>query len=149
VRPRGAHAACDPWRRHQGVSREAPRGEPFDTRDYAGIVEYEPTELVITARAGTPLARSSRRWRRPGRCSPSSRRDSAGATLGGAIATGLSGRVARMRVPRATSCWCAHRRRAGDDLTFGGRVMKNVAGFDVARLMTGAMGTLGVITRCR
>ena len=127
---------------------EAPRGEPFDTRDYAGIVEYEPTELVITARAGTPLDEIDATMAAAGQMLAfEPPRFGPGATLGGAIATGLSG-------PRRPYAGAARDfvlgvrvvDGRGDDLTFGGRVMKNVAGFDVARLMTGAMGTLGVIT---
>jgi glycolate oxidase FAD binding subunit len=131
----------------KGFLGEVPRGEPFDTRDYAGIVEYEPTELVITARAGTPLAEIEGAMAGAGQMLAfEPPRFGDGATLGGAIATGLSG-------PRRPYAGAARDfvlgvrivDGRGDDLTFGGRVMKNVAGFDVARLMTGAMGTLGVI----
>ena len=107
---------------------------------YAGIVDYEPTELVITARAGTPLAEIEKRdARRAARCSRSSRRISApGATLGGAVAAGLvrpaPALCRRGARPRARRARCSTAR--GEDLAFGGRVMKNVAGFDVARLMT-------------
>lgn len=123
-------------------------GDVLDTQKYAGIVEYEPTELVITARAGTSLAAVERAMRARGQMlgfEPPHFGE--GGTLGGAIASGLSGPrrpyagaardfVLGVRVLDGT----------GQDLTFGGRVMKNVAGFDVARLMTGALGTLGVIT---
>ncbi|MFO1412544.1 MAG: glycolate oxidase subunit GlcE [Burkholderiales bacterium] len=123
-------------------------GAVLDTRTYAGIVEYEPTELVITARAGTSLAAVERAMRARGQMlgfEPPHFGD--GSTLGGAIASGLSG-------PRRPYAGAARDfvlgvrvlDGAGQDLTFGGRVMKNVAGFDVARLMTGALGTLGVIT---
>ena len=86
---------------------------------------------------------------RAARCSRSSRRISApAATLGGAVAAGLSGTAPALRGrgarPRARRARCSTAR--GDDLAFGGRVMKNVAGFDVSRLMTGALGTLGVLT---
>jgi len=123
-------------------------GDTLDTQKYAGIVEYEPTELVITARAGTSLAAVERAMRARGQMlgfEPPHFGE--GGTLGGAIASGLSGPrrpyagaardfVLGVRVLDGT----------GEDLTFGGRVMKNVAGFDVARLMTGALGTLGIIT---
>ncbi|MFO1397145.1 MAG: glycolate oxidase subunit GlcE [Burkholderiales bacterium] len=126
----------------------ARNGDLLDTQRYAGIVEYEPTELVITARAGTSLAAVERAMRARGQMlgfEPPHYGE--GGTLGGAIASGLSGPrrpyagaardfVLGMRVLDGT----------GQDLTFGGRVMKNVAGFDVARLMTGALGTLGLIT---
>ena len=126
---------------------EIARGDVLDTRDYTGIVDHEPTELVITARAGTPLADVERAMADAGQMlafePPHFGRE---ATLGGAIATGLSG-------PRRPYAGAARDivlgvrivDGRGDDLAFGGRVMKNVAGFDVSRLMTGAMGTLGVI----
>jgi glycolate oxidase FAD binding subunit len=117
------------------------------TTSYAGVVDYDPTELVITARAGTTLAEVERTMRDAGQMlgfEPP--HFGAGATLGGAIATGLSG-------PRRPYAGAARDfvlgvrviDGRGDDLTFGGRVMKNVAGFDVARLMTGALGTLGIV----
>jgi glycolate oxidase FAD binding subunit len=131
----------------KGFLGEAPHGEPLDTRGYAGIVDYEPTELVITARAGTPLADMERTMAESGQMLAfEPPRFGAGATLGGTIAAGLSG-------PRRPYAGAARDfvlgvrvvDGRGEDLSFGGRVMKNVAGFDVARLMTGAMGTLGVI----
>ena len=152
ARIRAAAAARTPLAIRGGGTKaflgEAPRGEPFDTRAYAGIVEYEPTELVITARAGTPLDEIDATMAAAGQMLAfEPPRFGPGATLGGAIATGLSG-------PRRPYAGAARDfvlgvrvvDGRGDDLTFGGRVMKNVAGFDVARLMTGAMGTLGVIT---
>jgi glycolate oxidase FAD binding subunit len=123
-------------------------GDEVRTAALAGIVDYAPTELVITARAGTPLQdveHAMREHRQMLGFEPPS--FGPGATLGGAIAAGLSGPrrpyagaardfVLGLRVLDGT----------GEALGFGGRVMKNVAGFDVARLMTGALGTLGVIT---
>ena len=126
---------------------EAARGELLDTRDYNGIVEYEPNELVITARAGTPLADVEREMAAAGQMLAfEPPHFDEGATLGGAIAAGLSG-------PRRPYAGAARDLvlgvrvidGRGDDLTFGGRVIKNVAGFDVARLMCGALGTLGAI----
>jgi glycolate oxidase FAD binding subunit len=127
---------------------ESVDGDVLDTSPLAGIVAYEPTELVITALAGTPLDTIETTMRTHGQLlgfePPHFAR---GGTLGGAIASGLSGPrrpyagaardfVLGMRVIDGT----------GEALNFGGRVMKNVAGFDVSRLMTGALGTLGVIT---
>jgi glycolate oxidase FAD binding subunit len=123
-------------------------GETLDTRIFAGIVDYEPTELVVTARAGTPLAEveatldESRQMLafEPPHFAP-------GATLGGAIATGLCG--PRRPYAGAARDFVLGLRvidGSGEALTFGGQVMKNVAGFDVSRLMTAALGTLGVIT---
>ena len=131
----------------KGFLGEAPRGEPFDTRDYAGIVDYEPTELVITARAGTRLAEIEAAMAAAGQMLAfEPPRFGEGATLGGTIATGLSGpRRAYAGAARDFVLGVRVVDGRGDDLSFGGRVMKNVAGFDVARLMTGAMGTLGVI----
>lgn len=123
-------------------------GEILDTTVYAGIVDYEPTELVLTARAGTSLAaiESAMRARgqmlafEPPHFGPA-------ATLGGAIAAGLSGpRRPYAGAVRDLVLGVTIVDGTGELLAFGGRVMKNVAGFDVARLMTGALGTLGVIT---
>jgi glycolate oxidase FAD binding subunit len=123
-------------------------GEILDTRSHRGIVSYDPTELVITARGGTPLAELSQvldaaQQMLP--CEPPAFGD--GATVGGMIACGLSG-------PRrpwsgsvrdfvlGTRVITGH----GKHLRFGGEVMKNVAGYDLSRLMAGSYGTLGVIT---
>ena len=122
-------------------------GEILDTTDYAGIVDYDPTELVITARAGTPLGELETALSAAGQMLAfEPPHFGADATLGGAIAAGLSG----PRRPYAGSVrdlmlGLRVIDGAGEDLSFGGRVMKNVAGFDVARMMTGALGTLGVI----
>jgi glycolate oxidase FAD binding subunit len=125
-----------------------PQGDILQTQVYAGIVEYHPTELVLTARAGTSLAAIESAMRARGQMLAfEPPHFSEGATLGGAVASGLAGprrpyggavrdMVLGVRILDGT----------GEDLSFGGRVMKNVAGFDVARLMTGALGTLGVIT---
>ena len=122
--------------------------EVVDTRVYAGIIDYEPTELVLTARAGTSLAAVESAMRARGQMLAfEPPHFGEGATLGGAVACGLSG----PRRPYAGSVrdlvlGVRVLDGVGEHLTFGGRVMKNVAGFDVARLMTGAMGTLGLIT---
>ena len=125
-----------------------PVGEVLSTTGHAGIVDYEPNELVLTARAGTPLGTLESALRgRNQMLAFEPPRFGSGATLGGAIASGLSG-------PRRPYAGAARDfilgvrviDGAGDELAFGGRVMKNVAGFDVSRLMTGALGTLGVIT---
>jgi glycolate oxidase FAD binding subunit len=126
---------------------EPSAGDVLDTRAYTGIVDYEPTELVLTARAGTPLAVVERTMAQAGQMlafePPHFGPD---ATLGGAIATGLGGpRRPYAGAARDVVLGVRIVDGRGDDLTFGGRVMKNVAGFDVSRLMTGALGTLGVI----
>ena len=126
---------------------EAARGELLDTRNYSGIVDYEPNELVITARAGTLLAEVEKAMTAAGQMLAfEPPHFDVGATLGGAIAAGLSGpRRPYTGAVRDLVLGVRVIDGRGDDLTFGGRVIKNVAGFDVARLMCGAMGTLGVI----
>lgn len=123
------------------------QGEPLEVVQHHGIISYEPTELVITARCGTRLAdieavlaeRGQMLAFEPPYFGP-------GATLGGVVATGLSG----PRRPYAGSVrdvvlGVKMLNGHGEILKFGGEVMKNVAGFDVSRLMVGALGTLGVI----
>jgi glycolate oxidase FAD binding subunit len=121
-------------------------GDILDTRGHAGIVSYEPTELVVTARCGTPLAEleSALAARRQFlACEPPR---FAGATVGGAVAAGLSGpRRAAVGSLRDFVLGVRIMDGEGRVLKFGGEVMKNVAGFDVSRLMTGALGTLGLI----
>ncbi len=122
-------------------------GEHLDMSAYRGIIHYEPAELVITARAGTPLAEIRRELASNGQrlvFEPPAYGDTA--TLGGTIACGFSGPArpyggAAKDFVLGLSCINGR----GEILRFGGRVMKNVAGFDVARLMTGALGTLGAL----
>ena len=122
-------------------------GETISTNAYRGIVEYEPTELVITARAGTPLAEIEAALKKKGQMLAfEPPHFAAGSTLGGCIAAGLSGpRRAYAGAVRDLVLGVRLLDGTGADLRFGGQVMKNVAGFDVSRLMAGAMGTLGVI----
>jgi glycolate oxidase FAD binding subunit len=125
-----------------------PAGERFDTGGHTGIVDYEPTELVITARCGTPLADIEAELARNGQMfafePPHFGSD---ATLGGAVAAGLSGpRRASAGALRDYVLGIKIIDGRGEVLTFGGQVMKNVAGYDVSRLMAGALGTLGLIT---
>ena len=121
-------------------------GEVLDTRGHSGIVGYEPTELVITARAGTPLAEieSALATRRQVlACEPP---HFGAATLGGAVAAGLSGpRRAVAGSLRDYVLGVKLMDGEGRELNFGGQVMKNVAGFDVSRLVAGSLGTLGLI----
>jgi glycolate oxidase FAD binding subunit len=123
-------------------------GEILDTRAHSGIVDYEPTELVITARGGTPLEDIEAVMQSHGQMLAfEPPRFGAGTTLGGAIATGLSGpRRAYAGAARDFVLGIRMLDGKGTDLSFGGRVMKNVAGYDVSRLMAGALGTLGVLT---
>ncbi|MDP1907239.1 MAG: glycolate oxidase subunit GlcE [Hyphomicrobium sp.] len=121
-------------------------GEVLRTGTYSGIVSYEPTELVVTARCGTPLAEieSALAARRQFlACEPP--RFGAG-TVGGAVAAGLSGpRRASAGSLRDFVLGVKIMDGEGRVLKFGGEVIKNVAGFDVSRLMTGSLGTLGLI----
>ncbi|HET9339716.1 MAG TPA: glycolate oxidase subunit GlcE [Casimicrobiaceae bacterium] len=123
-------------------------GDVLDLRPIAGIVDYAPTELVITARAGTPLEELEATMHDAGQMLAfEPPRFAPGGTLGGAIASGLSGpRRPYAGAARDVVLGVKIVDGTGRALAFGGRVMKNVAGFDVSRLMTGAMGTLGVIT---
>jgi len=126
---------------------EAAQGEPFDVTGVAGISSYEPTELVVSARAGTRLAeleavlaeRGQHLAFEPPHFGP-------GATVGGMVASGLAGpsRAAAGSVRDHVLGATILNGRA-EVLSFGGQVMKNVAGYDVSRLVAGSMGTLGVI----
>jgi glycolate oxidase FAD binding subunit len=124
-----------------------PRGALFDTRAYAGIVSYEPTELVVTARCGTPLAGLEKTLEDNGQCLPfEPPHFGEGATLGGCVAAGLSGpRRASSGAVRDFVLGAKLVDGRGRLLTFGGQVMKNVAGYDISRLLAGSLGTLGLI----
>ena len=122
-------------------------GEPLDVSSYRGVVDYEPSELVMTARAGTPLSEIEDALAAGGQmlaCEPPY--FGPNATLGGCVAAGFSGpRRAAAGSVRDFVLGTRVLNSAGEDLRFGGQVMKNVAGFDLSRLMTGSFGTLGVI----
>ena len=122
-------------------------GEPLHTGEHAGIVAYEPSELVITARCGTPLAEIEEKLARCGQMLAfEPPHFGSNATIGGAVAAGLSGpRRASAGALRDFVLGVKLMDGRGEVLTFGGQVMKNVAGYDVSRLMAGAMGTLGLI----
>ena len=123
------------------------RGEILDTRGYAGIVAYEPTELVLTARCGTPLAELENVLAQNHQCLPfEPPHFGAGATLGGCVAAGLSGPSrASAGALRDFVLGVKLIDGRGQALSFGGQVMKNVAGYDVSRLIAGSLGTLGAI----
>jgi glycolate oxidase FAD binding subunit len=122
-------------------------GDILDTRAHRGIIAYDPAELVITARAGTPLLEIEAALAdhaqmlafEPPHFGPS-------ATLGGCIAAGIAG-------PRRPSAGAARdfvlgaviMNGQGQVLHFGGQVVKNVAGYDVSRLLAGSLGTLGLM----
>ena len=123
------------------------QAEPLDVSGHRGIVTYEPTELVVSARGGTPLAEVKTALAEQGQMlafEPPAFGETA--TIGGTIAAGLSG-PARPYAGAARDFVLGTRvlNGKGEALRFGGEVMKNVAGYDVSRLMTGAFGTLGVL----
>jgi glycolate oxidase FAD binding subunit len=122
-------------------------GQILDTRAFSGIVDYEPTELVITARCGTPLAEiEAALAERHQMLAFEPPHFGAGATFGGAVAAGLSGpRRAASGAVRDFVLGAVLMDGKGEALTFGGQVMKNVAGYDVSRLLAGSMGTLGLM----
>ena len=127
---------------------EALEGDILDTRALSGVISYEPSELVVTAFAGTPLAELEALLLAQGQCLPfEPPHFNPGATVGGMVAAGLSG-PARASVGAVRDFVLGLKliNGKGEHLTFGGQVMKNVAGYDVSRLMVGAMGTLGLLT---
>jgi len=123
------------------------RGDPLPTTGYAGIVSYEPTELVVTARCGTPLAELESTLHEKGQyLAFEPPHFGAGATFGGCIAAGLSGpRRAAAGALRDFVLGITVVDGNGRLLRFGGQVMKNVAGYDASRLFAGSLGTLALI----
>ena len=115
--------------------------------EHQGVLDYRPDELVVTARAGTSLQALRQELARAGQMLPfeppafRSR-----GTLGGAVACGLSGSARPWRGSvRDAVLGVRLINGFGEALRFGGNVVKNVAGYDVSRLQTGAFGTLGVL----
>ena len=155
-RVRMAAAAGTPLRIRGGGSKDfygqATPGELLDTAPLAGVHSYEPSELVVTAGAGTPLAELEALLAAQGQCLPFEpphfgAEASSAATVGGMVASGLSGPArASSGAVRDFVLGLKLINGRGQALTFGGQVMKNVAGYDVSRLMVGAMGTLGLLT---
>jgi glycolate oxidase FAD binding subunit len=120
---------------------------PLETRVHAGIVRHDPAELVLTARAGTPLAEVEAQLARHGQRLPfEPPHFGPHATLGGAVASGLAGPACAWAGP-CRDFVLGVRLLAGDGrvLRFGGEVMKNVAGYDVSRTLAGSLGILGVL----
>ena len=161
-RIRAAAADGTPLRIRGGGSKDfygqSLQGELLDTRSLGGILSYEPTELVVTVGAGTPLAELEALLDERGQClafepphfawsAGSGAAADSGATVGGMVAAGLSGpaRVGAGAV-REYVLGLHMVNGRGEELVYGGQVMKNVAGYDVSRMMVGSMGTLGLIT---
>jgi glycolate oxidase FAD binding subunit len=155
---RSASAARKPLRIRGGGSKDfyghSLAGEVLDMAALQGIVSYEPSELVVTVKAGTPLAELEAALAEQGQCLPFEppRFSLAGTaapmgTVGGMVAAGLSG-PARASVGGVRDYVLGVQMLNGraEHLTFGGTVMKNVAGYDVSRLIAGSWGMLGVIT---
>lgn len=125
-----------------------PSGDPISMSEHRGIISYEPIELVLTARAGTPLAEINAALAEHHQCLAFEPPTFNGqATLGGTLACHLSG-PARPWSGSIRDHVLGVRLINGraESLRFGGQVMKNVAGYDVSRMQAGAMGTLGIIT---
>ena len=129
----------------------APRGELLDLSSWSGIVDYDPSELVVTARGGTSLAQvEALLHERDQMLAFEPPHFGAGATLGGCIAAGLAG-------PRRSAAGYAYGSvrdfvlgaklldGRGRVLNFGGTVIKNVAGYDVSRVLAGSLGILGIL----
>ncbi|MBN9694343.1 MAG: glycolate oxidase subunit GlcE [Zoogloea sp.] len=124
-----------------------PIGELLETGACRGIVNYEPSELVVTVRAGTPLAELEGALAEQGQMLAfEPPRFAAGSTVGGCVAAGLAGpRRAAVGGVRDFVLGARLIDGRGDVLRFGGEVMKNVAGYDVSRALAGSLGTLGLI----
>lgn len=126
---------------------EVPRGEPLDLTPLTGISSYEPSELVVTVRAGTPLAELEATLAEQNQCLAFEPPLFGGrGTVGGMVSAGLAG-PARASVGSVRDFVLGATLLNGraEVLSFGGQVMKNVAGYDVSRLLAGSMGFLGVI----
>jgi glycolate oxidase FAD binding subunit len=125
----------------------APVGEPLDMRVLAGISRYEPSELVVSVRAGTPLAELEAALAEKKQCLAfEPPRFADGGTVGGMVAAGLAG-PARLSMGgvRDYVLGATMINGRGEVLSFGGQVMKNVAGYDLSRVLAGSLGVLGVI----
>jgi len=150
-RVRDAHASGRPLCIRGGGTKdfygEAPSGDVLDVRTLAGTADHEPTELVVTAPAGMALVDLETLLAEKGQCLPfEPPRFATGSTVGGMVAAGLSGpsRAAAGSL-RDHLLGVTLISGSGELMHFGGRVIKNVAGYDVSRLVAGSLGILGVI----
>lgn len=148
---RAAAAAGTPLRLRGGGTKDfygqTLQGDVLDTRALTGVVSYEPSELVVTVRAGTPLRQLQDLLAERGQCLPfEPPHFGEGATVGGMVAAGLSGPArASVGSVRDFVLGVVMLNGRAEQLTFGGQVMKNVAGYDVSRLLAGSLGTLGLL----
>jgi glycolate oxidase FAD binding subunit len=151
-RIRAAVADGTPLRLRGGGSKDfygqGLTGELLSTRDLGGIMSYEPSELVVRVRTGTLLAEVEAALAEKGQCLPfEPPHFSENSTIGGMVAAGLSGPArATAGAVRDYILGVNLINGKGEFLSFGGQVMKNVAGYDVSRLMAGSLGTLGLMT---
>ncbi len=153
-RIRAAASARTPLRLRGGGSKDfygqSLQGEVLDTSVLRGIVSYEPSELVVTVRSGTPLAELEALLATSGQYLPFEPPhygwSQGQATVGGMVASGLNGPArASAGSVRDHVLGVTLLNGSGELLRFGGEVIKNVAGYDVSRVMVGAMGTLGLL----
>ncbi|MBH2019411.1 MAG: glycolate oxidase subunit GlcE [Burkholderiales bacterium] len=151
ARVRDAAASGTPLRIRGGGGKDfygqSLGGEVLDLSGHAGVISYEPSELVVTVRGGTPLAELETLLAAHNQCLPfEPPHFGPHATVGGMVASGLSGPArASSGAVRDYLLGVVMLNGKGECLTFGGQVMKNVAGYDVSRLMAGTLGTLGVL----
>lgn len=139
----------------QAIGRPMQTAASVSTQAMRGITLYEPTEMVMSARAGTPVAqieseladRGQMLFFEPLDFGPMLANDVAGATIGGVFATNLSG-ARRISAGAARDHLLGIRGVNGRGETFksGGRVMKNVTGYDLCRGLAGSWGTLAVLS---
>lgn len=148
---REAAASRRPLRVRGGGSKdfygEAGSGDLLETAGYHGIVSHEPSELVISVRAGTPLRELEQALARHGQCLAfEPPHFGANATVGGMVAAGLAGPSRRAGGSvREHVLGVTLLAGEGELMRFGGQVMKNVAGYDISRAIAGSLGTLGVL----
>ncbi|MDO5059665.1 MAG: glycolate oxidase subunit GlcE [Neisseria sp.] len=131
-----------------GEPYRAPDAQILDVSAYRGIVLYDPDELMLTVRAGTSLVEIEAVLAEKRQILPfEPPHFGKTATIGGAVSAGLAGpRRAHAGAVRDFVTGCQMIDGRAQLLRFGGRVVKNVAGFDMHKTMVGAMGTLGVLT---
>jgi glycolate oxidase FAD binding subunit len=130
------------------ANRPVDADETLSMRTCTGIVEYVPGDFVLTARAGTPLAEIADAAGTAGQWLPLDSFGDDDGSIGATVATASSGPLATgFGTPRDHLLGVEFVTGAGDVVRAGGRVVKNVAGFDLVRLATGAWGTLGVLTQ--
>lgn len=138
----------------RGLGRPVEASLHLDMTTHAGVTLYEPAELIVSAKAGTPLRAVTDLLAQHGQMLPFEPADyrpllksDGEATVGGMVATNLSGpRRLLVGACRDAVIGCKFVNGRGEEITAGGRVMKNVTGYDIGRAMSGAYGTLGILT---